>query len=91
MVERKKLPKFRDLNKLEKGLMISSLIFTLISIVLVFLYKLNVIKYNIWYFTFAITCLILSIIYFKYDRITAILSLLMLFLMIGMGLKEFGL
>ena len=91
LFNRKKLPKFKELNKLEKGLMILSLIFTISAIALVFLYQLKVVKYDIWYFSFSIACLILSIVYFKYDRITAMVSFLMMFLLIGMGLREFGL
>jgi len=91
LFNRQKLPKFKELNKLEKGLMILSLIFTIVSIVLVFLYQLKVVKYDVWPFTFSLACLILSIIYYKYDRVTAIVSFLMMFLLIGMGLKEIGL
>ena len=91
MVSRNKLPKYKDLNKFEKGLMILSLIFTISAIVLVFLFRMNVIKYDIWSFAFSITCLILSIIYFKYDRITAMVSFLMMFLFISIGLKGLGL
>ncbi len=91
MFNRNKIPKYKELKKYEKGLMILSLIFTIAAIILVFLFRLKVIKYDIWYFSFSITCLLLSIIYFKYDRITAMVSFLMMFLLLGMGLKVFGL
>ncbi|MBP5684385.1 MAG: hypothetical protein J6X02_03915 [Bacilli bacterium] len=70
---------------------IISLLFTLISIILMLLYKMKLIEYDIWPFAFSITSLLLSILYFKYDRITSMVGFLLMFLFIGMGLKQIGL
>ena len=87
MFNRSNIPKFKNLNKIEKIIFIISLLFTIISIILMVLYKIKVIKVDIW----AITSLLLSILYFKYDRITSMVGFLLMFLFIGMGLKYLGL
>ena len=91
MFNRSNIPKFKNLNKIEKIIFIISLLFTIISIILMVLYKIKVIKVDIWPFAFAITSLLLSILYFKYDRITSMVGFLLMFLFIGMGLKYLGL
>ena len=91
MFNRSIIPKFKNLNKIEKIIFIISLLFTIISILLMFLYKMKVIKIDIWPFTFAFVSLLLSILYFKYDRITSMVGFLLMFLFIGMGLKYLGL
>jgi len=91
MFNRSNIPKIKDLNKIEKIIFIISLLFTIISILLMFLYKMKVIKIDIWPFTFAFVSLLLSILYFKYDRITSMVGFLLMFLFIGMGLKYLGL
>ncbi len=91
MFNRSNIPKFKNLNKIEKIIFIISLLFTIISIILMVLYKIKVFKVDIWPFAFAITSLLLSILYFKYDRITSMVGFLLMFLFIGMGLKYLGL
>ncbi len=91
MMNRNKLPKFNLMSKCEKMMIISSLFFAFISIIVMLLFKLKVIKCNIYFFGFSITILLVAILYYKYDRITSMVGFLLALLFIGMGLKELGL
>ena len=46
MFNRSNIPKFKNLNKIEKIIFIISLLFTIISIILMVLYKIKVINNN---------------------------------------------
>ena len=91
MFSRGKIPKIKDMNKIEKLIMMISLLFTIVAIILMFLYRMDIVKYNLWPFSFSFSLLMLTILYFKYDRITAMVAFLLMFLFIGMGLKSLGL